>query len=149
MPTDQASYVLAAIGAPAMPQPDVVPDELVFRFPAHRAFKGYLGSVLETTLTLLDRDVAAGHDLPAAVRSLAEAVIARARPWTPVEVSIVIDDTDIFVRSSAELLDPTEPAQLGDHARATLQRNVESFEVMLEAGTVFAVLRVPLELPAG
>ena len=149
MSADQARYILPATDAAATPRSDVVPDELVFRFPAHHAFMGCPGSVLETTLALVERDVASGRDVQAAVRSIAGAVIARARPWTPVEVSIVIDDSDVFVRSSAELLDPTEPPQLGDHARATLRRNVESFEVLLEEGRMFAVLQVSLEPPAG
>lgn len=141
--------MLPAVAASATRRSDVIPDELVFRFPAHRAFVGYLGSVLGTTLEFADRGVASGCDLQAAVRSIANEMIEQARPWTPVEVSIVIDDTDVFVRSSAELLDPTEPTQLSDHARATLQRNVDSFEVLLEEGVMFAVLQVSLGPRAG
>ena len=100
--------------------------------------------MVATTLALVGRDPAAGNDLEAAVLTVAAAIIAHARPWTPLEVSIAIEDTDVFVRLSAALLDPHEPIELGAHAQARLRRRVESYEVVHDAGIVTAVLQVPL-----
>ena len=127
-----------------MPGSDVVPAELVFHLPAHHGFVDQVGTVVGTTLALVGREQAAGNDLEAAVLTVATAIITHARPWTPLEVSIAIEDADAFVRLSVELFDADGPTQLGEHAQATLRRNVESHEVLHDAGTMTAVLQVPL-----
>lgn len=140
----QANHVVPVLATGAAPRPEVVPGELVFQLPAHRGFVDQIGSTLAVTLALIDRDLAAGNDLEAALLTAATAIIRHARPWAPLEVSIAIDDTDAFVRLSTALLDPDGPAPLGEHAQATLRRKVESHEVLYEAGTVTVVLQVPL-----
>jgi hypothetical protein len=136
--------VLPSITTAATPRSDVVPGELAFEVPAHHGFVHHLGFVLRSTLALTERDVAPGSDAESAVLTVATAMVAQVRPWSPLTISIAIEDTDAFVRLSAEQLDPDEPMRFGEHARATLRRHVQSYEVVVDGGTVFAVLHVPL-----
>lgn len=133
------------IGTGAALRSDPVPDQLVFQIPAHRGFVDCIAAALTATLALVDRNLAAGNHLEAAVLTAVQVMIQAARPWSPLEVSIAIDDTDAFVRLAAELLDPNEPAGFGEHVRATLHRNLESHELLYEGERVLAVLQAPLD----
>lgn len=144
MAADQA-HAVAPMTAEGHLRSEAVPDQLVFQLPAHRGLVGLIGAALDAALTLVDRTVAAGNHLEAAVLPVAHAMIQGARPWTPLEVSIAIDDTDVFVRLAVELLDRDEPAPFGEHLRSTLRRNLESHELVHEDGRVLAVLQAPLE----
>jgi hypothetical protein len=140
-----ASHVVPIAESDATSQPDVVPSRVDVQLPAHPGYVHCVGDVLHATLVLIGRDLAAEFDLEMAARVLVDATIQHARPWTPLQVSIAVDDTDVFVRLAVHLLDPDRTLQLGSHVQAVLRRHVESYEVLQEGDTAFAVLQAPLE----
>lgn len=144
---ERPSHAPPGANGEATPGATVVPRDLTFHLPAHRGLAGCAWSAVESTIALVDRDLDAGTQLEEAVAVAAEAVIQWARPWTPLEISITVDDTDVYVRLSAALLDPDEPPRLDEHTQAMLRQNVESLELVHDRGTVLVVLQAPLAPP--
>lgn len=123
--------------------PSSPPDSVTFRIPAHLGFLGAIRAAVSVVVQHIECDDACDADMQLATDELGAVLINDALPWSEIELAIAHDDTDVYVRMSAQRAAPGQNLVVAELSQMLLAAAVESYDVRAEDACTFAVLQRP------